>query len=273
MVTDNGIDWAAAQDAYGSASAVPGLLRRAAADPNNAEVWQDLWSRLCHQGTVYEASFLAIPALAAMSRSAAPTAHSQPLNLLAGIAGSSDVRGTADTRAGYAEALTSCLPAAEAYAAAAADDADFCYALSVVAGLRGKRVWHEVLTFVADGDALGGCPVCGVDICVFLDTNPARVSLSFFQPPDGPEIVLAKAQVAPFIRDDALEDLFRDCVGSDGVMPKHSELHRFEHDILCEYRCVPVARFGQADHAGLESDQARVSSAVYLVLRISHSEF
>jgi len=192
MVPDNGIDWAAAQDAYGSASAVPGLLRRAAADPNNAEVWQDLWSRLCHQGTVYEASFLAIPALAAMSRSAAPTAHSQPLHLLAGIAGSTDVRGTADTLAQYAAALASCLPAAEAYAAAAADDADFCYALSVVAGLRGERVWHEVLTFVADGEAFGGCLVCGVDICLFLDTNPARVSLSWFPPPDGPELVLAE---------------------------------------------------------------------------------
>ena len=195
-------DWTEVQDAYGSASAVPGLLRRAAADPNNAEVWQDLWSRLCHQGTVYEASFLAIPALAAMSRSAAPTAHSQPLNLLAGIAGSTDVRGTADTRARYAEALTSCLPAAEAYAVAAADDADFCYALSVVAGLRGERVWHEVLTFVADGEALGGCPVCGVDINVFLDTNPPRVSLSWFQPPDGPELVLAEpATIEGFARE------------------------------------------------------------------------
>ena len=185
------IDWATAQDAYGPAAAVPSLLARAAADPHDSDAWDDLWSSLCHQGTVYEASFLAIPTLAAMARSATAAAYSQPLNLLASIAGSTDVCGTLDTRGRYAAEFSSCLPAAHAYAAAAANDSDFCYALSVVAGLRGEPTWHEVLTFVADGEAFPLCPVCGVDLRLALDTQPPRVSLSWGDGPDGPELVRA----------------------------------------------------------------------------------
>ena len=46
---------------------------------------------------------------------------------------------------------------------------------------------------LADGTVPGGCPECGEDLCVFLDTIPARVCLSWVEPPDGPELVLAKA--------------------------------------------------------------------------------
>jgi len=183
------IDWAAVQDAYGTAEAVPGLLARVAAHPSDSDVWNDLWSRLCHQGTVYKASFLSIPTLAAMARSAPATAYSDPLNLLACIAGSTDVHKTRDTRERYAAELASCLPAAEAYAAAAADDADFCYALSVVAGLRGERPWHQALTSIADGEAPGTCPGCGEELCLHIDATPPRVSLSWDEPLDGNVIV------------------------------------------------------------------------------------
>jgi hypothetical protein len=111
--------------------------------------------------------------------------------LLAAIAGSTDVSGTPDTRERYADVLASCLPAAVAYAAAAADDADFCYALSVVSGLRLERAWHQVLTYVADGEAPVACPGCGEDLRLALDALPPRVSLSWDGPPDGPDLVPA----------------------------------------------------------------------------------
>lgn len=185
------VDWARVQDAYGSAEAVPGLLARAAEDPSDSGVWIDLWSRLCHQGTVYEASFLAIPTLAAIARSAPATAYSPPLNLLAAIAGSTDVSGTPDTRERYADALASCLPAAETYAAAAEDDRDFCYALSVVAGLRGEQTWHQVLTWVAEAGVPVTCPGCGEDLCLILDGYPPHVTLSWDDTSGGPNLVPA----------------------------------------------------------------------------------
>ena len=89
--------------------------------------------------------------------------------------------------------LASCLPAAEAYAAAAADDADFCYPLSVVAGLRGERIWHQVLTFLADGTVPGGCPECYASYTALCLVTTARVCLSWVDRPYGPELVLAKA--------------------------------------------------------------------------------
>lgn len=182
------IDWSAVQDAYGSAEAVPGLLARATAQPNDADIWNELWSRLCHQGTVYEASLQAIPTFAEMARLAPPTEASEPLSLLASIAASTDVSGTPDHRNRHADVLASCLPAAEAYAAAAVDDTDFCNALSVLAGLRGEGAWHEMLTFLADAEAPGACPGCGEELCLNLDDTPPRVALSCDDQPDRTEL-------------------------------------------------------------------------------------
>src|SRR5665647_2198853 len=61
-------EWSLLQDAYGPADRVPGLLARASAETDLvADVWGELWSRLCHQGTVYSASYAAIPWLAIMA--------------------------------------------------------------------------------------------------------------------------------------------------------------------------------------------------------------
>jgi DNA-directed RNA polymerase subunit RPC12/RpoP len=50
--------------AYGPAVDVPQLFEQVA-DPERArDAWHELWSCLCHQGTVYPASFAALPVLA-----------------------------------------------------------------------------------------------------------------------------------------------------------------------------------------------------------------
>lgn len=64
--------WLSLDDAYGPATALPVLLDRllawSANHADHGEPWphglaQDLWSRLCHQGTVYTASYAAFPTL------------------------------------------------------------------------------------------------------------------------------------------------------------------------------------------------------------------
>jgi hypothetical protein len=69
--------WAGLQDAYGSASGIPDLLRQLTdfpVDDGQSEPWSSLWSALAHQGDVYTASFAAVPhvveALAADPQSA-----------------------------------------------------------------------------------------------------------------------------------------------------------------------------------------------------------
>jgi hypothetical protein len=59
--------WAELTHAYGGASDTPSLLRRLAECPEqsrfNEGPWFTLWSSLCHQGHVYNASYAAIPHL------------------------------------------------------------------------------------------------------------------------------------------------------------------------------------------------------------------
>lgn len=57
--------------AYGSARDIPDLLREVKRDPtpkssSRDEPWFTLWSSLCHQGDVYDASFAAVPHLVAV---------------------------------------------------------------------------------------------------------------------------------------------------------------------------------------------------------------
>lgn len=67
MSGSESIDWASLRCAYGTAERVPELLRRAeAAGPDFGDEWDDLWSYICHQGTVYSASYAAVPTLTAM---------------------------------------------------------------------------------------------------------------------------------------------------------------------------------------------------------------
>lgn len=64
---DEKADWANLRCSYGSAELVPELLRRAEATGSDVgDEWTDRWSYICHQGTVYSASYAAVPLLTAM---------------------------------------------------------------------------------------------------------------------------------------------------------------------------------------------------------------
>jgi len=59
-------EWHRLRHAYGAASDIPRLLRQLADNPGptknrKEEPWFSLWSALCHQGDVYDASFAAVP--------------------------------------------------------------------------------------------------------------------------------------------------------------------------------------------------------------------
>ncbi len=65
-ITDQ--SWNKLQTAYGSASSIPLLLQELAKNsaPRESTVkepWFTLWSNLCHQGSVYTASYAAVPHL------------------------------------------------------------------------------------------------------------------------------------------------------------------------------------------------------------------
>src|SRR5580700_10217737 len=92
MVT---VEWDKLDHCYGPAGDLPAILARLSPDPK-ADVWHELRSRVCHQGTVYSASFACLPHLLSAASSWKPSQRTMPIALAAGIVCSTDVRGARD---------------------------------------------------------------------------------------------------------------------------------------------------------------------------------
>lgn len=60
----NNINWGNYEDAYGQANDIAKLLEQLSQGDN--KVWFDLWSHLCHQGTVYSATLIAMPIIVSL---------------------------------------------------------------------------------------------------------------------------------------------------------------------------------------------------------------
>ena len=82
-------DWGKLRHAYGLATDIPGLLARASSAPApqafDDEPWFSLWSALCHQGTVYPASYAAVVELVGIAFSREGGARAECLLLAACI--------------------------------------------------------------------------------------------------------------------------------------------------------------------------------------------
>jgi hypothetical protein len=61
--------WATLRHAYGTAQDVPDMLRRLA---ETKDAWDEIWSALCHQGSIYSASYAAAPHIVEMARRVPP---------------------------------------------------------------------------------------------------------------------------------------------------------------------------------------------------------
>lgn len=156
-------DWSTLRHAYGSAEDVPALLataKRSGGDEGTA--WDDLWSRLCHQGTVYSASYAALPALAAMAAHHPPAGYVASLHLAAAIVASDDGPHDRSTLRRYENELS-------ALRDLAVSDVEFVYGLQTVMAFEGAGVWQRHLESVADGELSLQCPGCGDDLLMPLD--------------------------------------------------------------------------------------------------------
>lgn len=64
-------DWSRLDDAYGPADDIPVLFGNLAAE-NRRDTWNALWSRLCHQGSAWSATWAAVPLLWRIATQGAP---------------------------------------------------------------------------------------------------------------------------------------------------------------------------------------------------------
>lgn len=156
-------DWAALQHAYGEASDVPELISAAAASGEEyGSAWEDVWSCLCHQGTVYTASYAAIPLLTDVAVRHGPAGYIAALDLAAAIVASTDrpAEGV-DVRQQHAQELSLLRDLTERNLALAANDTEFIYGLQALMAFEDGGVWQRELNHLADGELPLECPSCG----------------------------------------------------------------------------------------------------------------
>lgn len=171
-------EWAALRDAYGAATDVPALLEAATSSGTEfGDAWDDVWSHLCHQGTVYSASYAAIPALADTCGKHEPSGYMAALHLAASILASTDgPEDPAVVRDRYREELAELHSIAERGLALAADDTEFIYGLETLMAFENGGVWQRNLSCLADGEAPLDCAACGTSLLLHLEEIPASVS-------------------------------------------------------------------------------------------------
>lgn len=150
------INWAELTHAYGSAEDIPGLFARLGG-PEDDKVWNDLWSALCHQGSVYEASWAAMPVLADIALGRAP---GEPLQAVL-MAGLITTDADASRREQYAHEIEELLGVARAlFAAGGLETGDFVYLQMAVLALEDGGVWASALEGVLNEEYELECPAC-----------------------------------------------------------------------------------------------------------------
>ncbi|MFE6749405.1 hypothetical protein ACFVGM_26420 [Kitasatospora purpeofusca] len=163
-------DWSQLSHAYGSAEDIPALLDRIEADPSD-EHWSALWSALCHQGSVYSASFAALPRLTAIATTAAdPKEQVNAVQLAAAIvAGADQLNAVGDLRAKHAQDIGVLLHKANEHLRTAPDRTDYVYLLEAVLAFEGVPVWGEELACgLVHEEYQTSCPRCETDLFIAI---------------------------------------------------------------------------------------------------------
>jgi hypothetical protein len=151
------IDWSQLTHAYGSAENIPGLFARLGGTEDD-EVWQELWGSLCHQGSVYDASWAAMPVLADIARGRAPGGPVHAVTMAGLISTDPDE----ECRERYAQEIRELLDVARLLRADPSQDAHtFVYLqMAVLAFEDDEGVWAEALEGVNSEEYDVECPEC-----------------------------------------------------------------------------------------------------------------
>ena len=195
-------DWSKLDDAYGPATDVPGLLAQLDPDPE-APVWNELYGRLYHQGSVYSASFAALPALEEAARSWPPQNRVMALVLAAGIVTGAPTNALGlpeDLRREVAPTRVRLLELAlEAVALPGRDRIDFIYLLQATRALMDDVLWGEHLEGLADGEFHGACPRCRRSLSLFIGPEGTFATTDDWPLPPEPERepIVAAAELPP----------------------------------------------------------------------------
>lgn len=168
--------WSELRHAYGTAENVPTLL--ATAESSND--WDDAYSHLFHQGTVYSASMAALPLLAEMALRHQPAGFIAPMDLAAAILSSQDTPAPDDldrARAEHHEQIDALHGLAQRRLQNATTVSDVAYLLQALMAFEDVDPWQRSLNWLADGEAMLECLACDVPLLLDLTEAPGTLAL------------------------------------------------------------------------------------------------
>lgn len=161
-------DWSRLSHAYGSAEDIPGLLDQIGTE-RGGQVWSDFWSALCHQSTVYSASFAALPRLRAIAsdeEARDDDAVTAVILAAAIVAGEDQPHDAGDVRVRHAADIAEFGRIANRLLPTAPDRYTYVYLLQSVLAFEGVRRWGHRLEGLNDDEYEIECPECTVALFV-----------------------------------------------------------------------------------------------------------
>ncbi|MET9540555.1 hypothetical protein ABZY16_24080 [Streptomyces sp. NPDC006553] len=162
-------DWSQLSHAYGSAQDIPALLAHIASEPT-PELWSDLWSALCHQGSVYSASFAALPWLADMAETEDRGQAVNALGLAGAImAGAEQAHGVGDVRTRHSAEIAALLASVNRHLRTANDRTEYIDLLESMLGFEGVAGWSEDLAWgLGNEEYEVSCPGCETNLFIVI---------------------------------------------------------------------------------------------------------
>jgi len=162
-------DWSKLVDAYGPATEIPGLLSRLTPSAGDTG-WTDAWGRLCHQGTVYTASYAALPLLLDIARRWTAEYRTNPLSLAAAIVASEELEGSRDELiAPYVWTIEKFSKLArESLSVPNCSSTDFRYLIGATLVFNGHLQLGERFESLKNGCVTGRCTDCSEFVCFVI---------------------------------------------------------------------------------------------------------
>ncbi|MFJ8111492.1 hypothetical protein [Streptomyces sp. NPDC096132] len=175
-MTHPSTDWSRLTHALGPADDIPVLFARLDGGPGDKAVFDEIWGVLHHQGSVYGASFAALPLLTDIATGRAPGNRDDALSLAGFIVGEAGPEERARYEGVIAELLAVCR---ECLAKLSADDPmEFLYLTQFLLAFEGVPFWgSELVRLLEEFEA--ECPHCEAYTVVIVgeDVDDCRAEL------------------------------------------------------------------------------------------------
>jgi len=206
MLDLNSPRWRELRDAYGAAQDIPHALRELA-DRSSSGVWEKLWSALCHQGTVYSATYASIPHVVAIAERQSLPDQVDYWSFVGAVAAATRASAAPpDLRGDYEAALDRSAPwIMRLLASQPKDRSSVVYLLAAMAAVRGAGDLASLLEGIVDEELTGRCPACSVDVRIEPTGEGVRIAaedseswMEALEPPAGaPTLTDIKPETCP----------------------------------------------------------------------------